>query len=210
MAGWAWALFIIAGVVFAVVLALLLFALLRRSRGGAYHQALPEAQERRWFRFVLVAGGIVPALTLATVMGLNVFSERKVAQEARRPTLTIQVIGHQFWWELRYPQAGFTGANELHIPVGQPVRLELASADVIHSFWVPQLSPKTDMIPGQTNILTLTASRPGLYRGQCAEFCGAQHAHMIFTVVAQEPADYAAWLARERKPANPAALTARP
>lgn len=203
VATWSWVLFTIAAVVFAVVLVLLLFAVLRRRAraGGADHAPLPQARERRWFIFVVLAGGVVPAVTLSTVMGINVMSEVTVAREAARPQLTVQVIGHQWWWEVYYPGEGFTTANELHVPVGQPVEVKLSAADVIHSFWVPQLSPKFDLIPGQTNTLTLTADRPGTFRGQCAEFCGLQHAHMAFVVVADPPPVYAAWAAGQRQPA---------
>lgn len=207
VASWGVILFAIAGVVFAVVLVLLLFAVLRRGRGrdGAYHTALPERQERRWFTFVLIAGGVVPAVSLSTVMGFNVYGEARAAREAAAPRLAIQVIGHQWWWEVYYPGEGFATANEIHVPVGQPVEVKLTTGDVIHSFWVPQLSPKYDLIPGQTNTLTFTAQRAGTYRGQCAEFCGPQHAHMAFTVVADSPQDYAAWMAGQRLPgANPA------
>jgi cytochrome c oxidase subunit 2 len=129
------------------------------------------------------------------------------------PPLTIRVVGHQWWWEAVYP--GPSGlavvtANELHIPVGQPVRVELRGADVIHSFWVPQLAGKTDAIPGRTNLTWIEADRPGVYLGQCTEYCGRQHAHMGFTVVAEPAAAFAAWRAREAAPApapvDPAAI----
>ncbi|GMA15446.1 cytochrome c oxidase subunit II (plasmid) [Deinococcus metallilatus] len=203
---WWWIMFAIACVVFVVVVALLIYALARRRGQGAFHRPLPPQQERRWFSFVVIAGGIVPAVTLSTVMGVNVYGERRAAQEAAQPRLTIQVIGHQWWWEVYYPRGGFSTANEIHVPVGQPVELKLTTADVIHSFWVPQLSPKYDLIPGQTNTLTLTAQRAGTYRGQCAEYCGLQHAHMALVVVADAPQDYDAWAARQVQPAaNPPA-----
>jgi cytochrome c oxidase subunit II len=113
------------------------------------------------------------------------------------PALTVQVTGSQWWWNLRYrdenPSHIFTTANEIHIPVGKPVRLELASTDVIHSFWIPQLAGKMDVIPGQTNVMWLQADQPGAYRGQCAAFCGAQHAHMGLLVVADSPEAFATW-----------------
>ena len=131
-----------------------------------------------------------------------------------KPAFTIEVIGHQWWWQVRYlndqPSHVFETANEIHIPVGKPVRVKLASADVIHSFWVPALAGKTDLIPGQTNVTWLEASKPGVYRGQCAEFCGAQHAHMALTVVASEPDQFQAWLnsqlADEGQPTQQTAL----
>ncbi len=117
------------------------------------------------------------------------------------PVLTIQVTASQWWWSLRYlddsPSQIFITANEIHIPVGQPVWFELQSADVIHSFWVPQLAGKMDVIPGQTNVMWIEADHPGAYRGQCAAFCGAQHAHMALMIVAQTPEDFSLWKNRQ-------------
>ncbi|MDQ2803438.1 MAG: cytochrome c oxidase subunit II [Pseudomonadota bacterium] len=128
-----------------------------------------------------------------------------VGAPPRNAALTIEVTGQQWWWRVRYlnsdPSRIFTTAGEIHIPVGQPVRVRLISTDVIHSFWVPALSGKTDTIPGQTNEAWLQASQPGVYRGQCSEYCGHQHAHMGFDVVA-EPADkFNAWMNRQLHPA---------
>jgi cytochrome c oxidase subunit 2 len=113
------------------------------------------------------------------------------------PALTVQVAAKQWWWGLRYtstdPSRTFITANEIHIPVGQPVRFELASLDVIHSFWIPQLGGKMDVIPGQTNVTWLQADKPGVYRGQCAVFCGAEHAHMALEVIADTPRAFRAW-----------------
>jgi cytochrome c oxidase subunit 2 len=115
------------------------------------------------------------------------------------------VTGHQWWWQLNYEahdaDQTFETANEIHIPVGQPVRLDFESPDVIHSFWVPNLAGKQDLIPGRYTELTIRADRPGIYRGQCAEYCGIQHAHMAIFVVAQEPSEYAAWRAQQLKSA---------
>ena len=115
------------------------------------------------------------------------------------------MTGHDWWWEVRYPDQGIVSANEIHVPVGRPVRLRLTSADVIHSFWVPQLTVKTDLIPGQTNTTWIQASNPGTYRGQCAEYCGLQHAKMAILVIADPPDAFARWLANERQPATAAA-----
>src|SRR5205823_825647 len=112
---------------------------------------------------------------------------------------------HQFWWEIHYPDQQLTSANELHVPVGQPVRLTLRAADVIHSFWVPQLMGKLDLIPGQPNVTWLQADEPGVYRGECAEYCGLQHAHMGFLVIADPPDQFAAWVAAQRRPATQSA-----
>ena len=115
------------------------------------------------------------------------------------------MIGHQWWWEVRYPGTNAVTANELHIPVRTPVRIEVKTADVIHSFWVPELNRKIDTIPGRTNVVELDADAPGRYRGQCAEFCGLQHAHMAMYVFVDEPDAFRRWLeAQERPAASPA------
>jgi cytochrome c oxidase subunit 2 len=115
------------------------------------------------------------------------------------------VTGHDWWWEVHYPAQGIVSANEVHVPVGRPVRLVLTSRDVIHSFWVPQLTVKTDLIPGHTNTTWIQASMPGSFRGQCAEYCGLQHAKMAILVIADPPDAFARWLANERQPATAAA-----
>jgi cytochrome c oxidase subunit II len=121
--------------------------------------------------------------------------------EPPTPTeLAIEVVGHDWWWEVRYPD--FVTANEIHIPVGRAVHVELRTADVIHSFWVPSLTSKFDLVPNQKNDLWLMADRAGEYRGQCAEFCGAQHAGMAFLVVAQPEGEFDQWMAGQAAPAR--------
>jgi cytochrome c oxidase subunit 2 len=124
------------------------------------------------------------------------------AAQADRPTLAVHVIAHQFWWEVRYSGTNAVTANEIHIPVRTNVEVLLSTRDVIHSFWVPQLNKKMDTLPEQTNRLLLYADRPGRYRGQCAEFCGLQHAHMGLYVFADPAVDFRSWLARQAKPAG--------
>jgi cytochrome c oxidase subunit II len=157
---------------------------------------------------VIGLGLVVPiALLSALFLFGNVFLIRKTTMPTAaaalgdRPRLTVRVIGHQFWWEIRYPGSPAVTANEIHIPVRTPVRVLVSTDDVIHSFWVPQLNRKIDMIPEQTNEVLLYADKPGRYRGQCAEFCGLQHAHMGMYVFADPPAVFHAWLARESTPA---------
>jgi cytochrome c oxidase subunit 2 len=124
--------------------------------------------------------------------------------------MTVRVTGHQWWWEVRYPGSGVVTANEIHIPVETKVTALVTTDDVIHSFWVPELNRKVDMIPGLTNRLLLVADKPGVYRGQCAEFCGLQHAHMSVDVIAEPKAKFDAWLAQNARPATHAsALFAR-
>ena len=163
--------------------------------------------------------GIGTAVSAALLFGALVAMLRvlvAVAQPPQRPALTLHVTAYDWWWKVSYPQnAGTDGiafdtANEIHIPVGEPVAIQLDSADVIHAFWVPALAGKTQTIPGQTNHQWIEADRPGVYRGQCTQYCGAQHAHMAFEVVAQPAAEFARWLAAQRlAAAAPATLAAQ-
>jgi cytochrome c oxidase subunit 2 len=119
--------------------------------------------------------------------------------------LQVRITGYQWWWSIEYlnadPSLQVTTANELHLPVGRPVEIRLQATDVIHSFWVPNLHGKTDLIPGRENTVFLQADAPGIFRGQCAEYCGVQHAHMAFTVVAEGSNQFESWLAAQRNPA---------
>jgi cytochrome c oxidase subunit 2 len=121
----------------------------------------------------------------------------------------VRVTGHQWWWRIQYRDPASGGwietANELHLPAGRTARIALGSADVIHSFWVPNVAGKMDVIPGRTNVIDVSPHRIGWFRGQCAEFCGAQHAHMAFDVKVESPAEFAAWLASQARPATPPA-----
>jgi cytochrome c oxidase subunit 2 len=146
-----------------------------------------------------IAWTAAPALVLAVVFVLMLGTMAEIGGASADPGVRVRVIGHQFWWEFRYGDV--VTANELHIPVGTPIDLELTSADVIHSFWVPELGPKRDVVPGATNRLRLLARRPGGYEGQCAEFCGIEHAWMRLRVVAQPHAEFDAWLRAEGSPA---------
>jgi len=193
------AMYLVSAVVFVlVVLALLLSAFRRRSAEAA--EADP-GQERS----LVTAVSIATALTVLILFGFLVYDVavgRQLTRGLGKEALQVRVIGHQWWWELQYrdsvAQNWFTTANELHIPVGRPVALELLSTDVIHSFWPPTVSQKRDLIPGKDNSLWLQADTPGVYRGQCAEYCGQQHAKMAFLVIAQRPDSFASWLAAQR------------
>ncbi len=195
-----WVLFIIAGLVFAVVMVLLMLGILRARRSEPHAGELVRVtDDRRVISIVLLAGALFPAVVLFGVMFWSISITN--ASEAADSPLVIEVTGHQWWWQLHYVHENIVSANEIHIPVGQPVTLKLMSADVNHSFWVPELSPKLDLIPGQTNTLTIEADQAGTYRGQCAEYCGIQHAHMAFLVIADPPDTYARWVAQEQQPA---------
>lgn len=160
---------------------------------------------------MIIGGGIVfpvAALTALLASGLYLMNSGSAAT-ASGPALHIAVVGERWWWRVFYTDAegrAVESANELRLPVGRPARIELTTADVIHSFWAPRLAGKLDMIPGRTNILTVTATEPGVSRGQCAEYCGGAHALMSFHVIAMDEPDFRAWLTREagaaREPAT--------
>jgi len=175
----------------------------RRRRGFGADTEGPKPGERAGWVVVLGAGVALPIVVLATLFVIaDVLVIRTTQAPAKTATrLTIRVIGHQWWWEVRYPGTRAVTANEIHIPVRTPVRVQVTTADVIHSFWVPQLNRKIDAIPERTNVEELYADAPGVYRGQCAEFCGLQHAHMGVYVIADPPAAFHRWLAREGRPA---------
>lgn len=157
-------------------------------------------------RVVVIAGAVIPAVILVALLVYSLGTNRVLAAPAADEALTIEVIGHQWWWEVRYRDEDgedVVTASEIVIPVGQSVRLELTSVDVIHSFWVPALNGKMDLIPGQSTALPLHASEAGAYFGFCAEFCGVQHARMNLLVVALDPDGFATWLAGQRASAPP-------
>ena len=170
-----------------------------RSRRAQSDTVLQDPDDRRSITLVLLAGAVVPAAVLFGMMLWSISINPPVS--AQENGLVVEVTGHQWWWEVHYPHENIITANEIHIPVGQTVTVRLTSADVNHSFWVPQLAPKLDLIPGQWNTMTLEAGKAGTYRGQCAEFCGVQHAHMAFLVIADPPEAFARWVAQEQQPA---------
>jgi cytochrome c oxidase subunit 2 len=172
-----------------------------RSEAGIDKRAVPWGP-----RFIVIAGLVVSGGVLAGTFAISLRTLNGLASPPGRSDLTIDVTGHNWWWEVRYPNGAVT-ANEIHIPVGQTVEVKLATSDVIHSFWVPQLNVKQDQVPGMDNRIWLRAETPGRYRGQCAEFCGLEHARMLFYVDAQPPAEFGQWLASE---VGPAAAPASP
>ena len=188
--------FVGAGLILALVLGLTAVAIF----------APPE--RRRWLasqRAVFWLGVVLPAITLTglLVYGLNIAGI--LVHTPDKPSLTIEVSGERWWWRVKYlDEAGkvdFHTANEIHIPVGQEIEFRLTSPDVIHSFWVPKLGGKLDMIPGRINTFRLQADNAGIYRGQCAEYCGQQHALMAFDLIALDPVAFEAWRERQRRPA---------
>lgn len=194
-------------VVFVGAAGLLVLAFLRRRREG-----LPWFGKREGVAggMVIAFGIVIPLVVLLALFGAtDIYAIRYTQAPAAGSTqMTVEVIGHQWWWEVRYPGTAAVTANEVHIPAGERVQVIATTADVIHSLWVPRLARKIDMIPGRENRILLEAPRAGSYLGQCSEFCGLQHAHMRLTVVAQAPASFQAWLANMAKPA-PAPITTR-
>jgi cytochrome c oxidase subunit 2 len=194
-----------AAIGFGVIVLLLFLGWVRRNRAS-----LPfGGGEQAATALVIALGVAVPIVVLSALfVWSNIFLIRTTDAPAPGSTsLTVRVIGHQWWWEIRYPGTRAVTANELHIPVATGVRVAGTTADVIHSLWVPELNRKVDVIPGRENVLLLDADHTGTYPGQCAEFCGLQHAHMEIRVIAEPRQRFQAWLAREASPA--AAATSR-
>ncbi|HEY3809383.1 MAG TPA: cytochrome c oxidase subunit II [Steroidobacteraceae bacterium] len=200
---------LIISILVCLIIAVLLWQAARRSRanGGAEATRATPVERGgdgvRWIKTGLLLSAGPLLLTLVWTM----VALAKVSQPPANASLTLDVTGHQWWWEVVYhgdgPAQTFRTANEIHIPVGVPVLVRLHGADVIHSFWVPKLSGKTDTIPGQTNVSWLQADQPGRYQGQCTEYCGFQHAKMAFEVVAESAADFERWRAHQLEPATP-------
>jgi cytochrome c oxidase subunit 2 len=198
-----WVMFWVCAVVWCAVAVAAVAAIVRGRRGTS------TATDPQLGRSVAVAGGI-SLLALLGLLFQSVVTGRALDTLRSPDALRIQVTGNQWWWDVQYPHAvpslRVTTANEIHIPVGRPIRFDLLATDVIHSLWIPNLQGKIDLVPGRLNELWLRADRPGIYRGQCAEFCGLQHANMALVVVVEPPDDFERWLAANRAPA-PAPVT---
>lgn len=202
-----WFIFWICLVVFVLVIAFF--------TGGSAKSNIDEAEmapvledtdsaDRRAKVGVSIALGIT-VITLFVVLALSIVTGKTTAGLSSQNPITIQVIGHQWWWELHYPnpQADLTvtAANEIHVPVGKPILVLTASRDVIHSFWAPNINGKRDLLPGYQSAFSFQVDKAGIYHGQCAEFCGEQHAHMGFEIVAESMDQFQQWLEQQRKPA---------
>jgi cytochrome c oxidase subunit 2 len=205
----AWFIIAVSTVTYVVVLATTALAM-RRARSRRAHNELADTRaetDRRLARVVGIATAVTTLLLLVYVTA-TARTGRAIAwpTEAQEP-LTVEVTGHQWWWQFRYrdtmPSNWLTTSNELHIPVGRPVRVILLSNDVIHSFWVPELHGKQDLIPGHRNTTWIRADRPGTWKARCAEFCGFQHAKMAFDVVAESPEKFDQWYVSQLASAPP-------
>ena len=200
MAGLWWLMLGLGVVVYAVFAFLLVRGLFRRRDATDSPPGGPAPKRFDWW--VLGGGVVMPVVVLTVVLGGTVWALREVPSSAPQGALVVEIVGHQWWWEVRYPEEGITTANELHIPVGRPVAVELTSADVIHSFWVPALAGKLDALPDGTNTLVLEADEPGEHRSMCAEFCGLQHAEMGLIVVAEPTEQFASWVVNQQEQAE--------
>lgn len=207
-----WYVLLVSLIVCLVIGLLLWLGIYRRVAGrggadavGAVAVSRSEVSSQRW----ITIGLAISAVPLLVALIWTMAALASVAGPPRRVGMTIDVTGHQWWWEAEYhgpqPSDTFATANEIHIPVGVPIAIRLHGGDVIHSFWVPQLAGKTDAIPGQQNVSWLQAQKPGIYRGQCTEYCGAQHAKMGFEVIAQPMADFERWRLAQLQTAPPPA-----
>ena len=191
-----WLAFWILGAVWFAVMGFLADGLRRRARSST-----PQGERRR--AQTVLAATIVSTLLLLIVLTASVLAGRAIATPQGPDALPIEIVGHQWWWEVRYRSAApadeVATANEVHVPIGRPIRLDLSSIDVIHSFWVPNVQGKKDLLPGRPTTHLFRVERVGVYRGQCAEFCGYQHAHMGLLLIAEEPELFDAWLAGQRR-----------
>jgi cytochrome c oxidase subunit 2 len=188
--------FAIAAVIFVIVEGLIVFALIKfRHRPGR------QAAQFHGNTKLEVVLTLVPALILA---GLAIPTVQAIADLSQKPdnALEVKVVGHQFWWEYQYSDLDVITANELHVPIDQPVYVTLEGVDVIHSFWIPKLTGKQDVVPGRVNHMWFEAENPGEYYGQCTEYCGLSHANMRLRVIAMTPDDFDAWVAEQQKPAE--------
>jgi len=209
-----WLMFWVCAAVFVVVLAMVGWSIVRAARARRVRRRESTTPERpdvnteradRWLGTAVVASTALTIVILLVLLVASVWTGRAMSSLGAASAVSIKVTGHQWWWQVDYeagvPSQRVTTANEIHIPVGQPVVLKVTSSDVIHSFWVPNLDGKRDLIPGYTTAIWIQADRPGVYRGQCAEFCGYEHAKMALYVTAEDGTAFSRWLADQRKPA---------
>jgi cytochrome c oxidase subunit 2 len=198
-----WFVIVLFSIIAAVMWILIAFVASRPRGSFREHAPVDAGGGQNW---ILIGGFAIPAAILAIVFitGLSGMTDFPLHEGHNMRPADILIIGHQWWWEAQYKSGGLWIApapNEIHIPVGRPVDIDLQSTDVIHSFWVPELHGKVDLVPTQLNRIRIQADRAGTYRGQCAEYCGAQHAHMILNVVADPPDQYDQWLKHQAAPA---------
>ncbi|MGH9716663.1 MAG: cytochrome c oxidase subunit II [Candidatus Acidiferrales bacterium] len=195
-----WIVFITFMVVSLIMWIIVIWVAVRRRGKLSDHAPYDATGGEPW---ILAGGILIPIVVLTVMFVLSLDTMSHFPMDPKKdPPPQIIVVGHQWWWEIHYVSGPvdqhFATANELHIPVGENVDIQLRTADVLHSFWIPRLHGKMDLVPNLPNLIRIEASHPGVYRGQCSVFCGDQHAHMAMLVIAQTPADYASWVADQR------------
>jgi cytochrome c oxidase subunit 2 len=206
-----WLYLIVLSIVWALVVAALLLGVWRARDVPPLEKTVPivppPSGTERWLTASVITALSATVAILLLLLFIDFFTSRAIAKPAPPGALQIKLTGHQWWWEVRYedptPSKILTTANEIHIPLGQPVKFELNSVDVIHSFWIPNLSGKRDLIPGHPTNTWFVPTQAGTYYGQCAEFCGEQHAHMRLAVTVDPPEQFAQWLEAQRQPPPP-------
>ena len=205
-----WFFFWLLGIIFVLVMMVTLWTLTRRHRGFEQEplesRHKPSEETDAHVRRVVTGATIATVIILFVLIVASVGTGKAISELGNKENgITVEVTGNQWWWQIRYvnsdPSQTLVTANEIHIPVGRPVQIRGLSNDVIHSFWVPNLHGKRDLIPSRTTSEWIQADRPGLYRGQCAEFCGLQHAHMAIWVVAEPEEKFRAWMQAQLQPA---------
>jgi cytochrome c oxidase subunit 2 len=196
---------IVASAVVVIVVVFVLAAAFRRRMAHGVEAGIEPTRPAADRRSIVIFGIVLPTIVLAVAFVLTLRTLNAVAAPGRPYAANVTVTGHQWWWEIAYhdtePSHTFTAANEIHLPVGQPVRFDVQTADVIHTLWVPELAGKIQLIPGQHNSLWLEARVPGVFSGPCSQYCGTQHAHMRITVVAEPASAYEQWLESQRQAA---------
>jgi cytochrome c oxidase subunit 2 len=201
-----WIMLAAGAAVFLLVVGALYRGLTHRGQRAEPRAVSDDRSPTRW---VLAGGVVLPVVVLVPLFVFTLQTLASLSAPSGKSVPQVVITGWRWWWDIEYtgddPQARLRTANEVHIPVGRPVRIQLRSGDVIHSFWVPALQGKMDLIPGKVNTTWIQADSAGVYRGECAEYCGLQHARMQFRVVALPPAEFAAWVEEQRKPGTPAA-----
>jgi cytochrome c oxidase subunit II len=196
---------ILCGVIMVVVIVMILTGVIRYRSG----RIQGEPDQRTGNRAVEMTWTVIPFILVTFFLVLTIKYMKAInSPSAEGKKAEIRIIAHQWWWEMEYPGYGFTTANELHIPAGRDILVQIESADVIHDWWVPDLGRKIDAIPGRINYTWLNSQKPGEFRGACSEYCGAQHAHMLIYVVAQGKEDFDGWvISQQRVPGPPADST---
>lgn len=195
-----WVMLALGSATFLLVIALMVAALLRRRRGTSATAPASKGGDtgRNW---PILGGIVLPIVVISIAFGYSIYTLAVVENPPGQTAVRLQVVGRRWWWEVKYSDQGFITANEIHMPVGVPVQIQLETADVIHSLWIPELHGKLDLIPNRVNTVILQGDHVGVYRGECAEFCGLQHAHMGLMVVVQTKEDYDAWVSAQSNPA---------